>query len=261
VDKLGVTPEMLTKENGKEDTVDVLKEWLANKDRDLIQWDQSGAIVTEAIPYNMNHTFVEFFCRYHKAPPKVHGVDTTVMVLTGKEITLARDCFDLDEKLPLVKMTVPAEDSEWSYVAPALKAQPYTPPGCATCRFVAYDPQRRRKVFVKDRWQVDLPDIEREGETYKLMARAQVRNITLCSAAGDIGNHQTLTHLYTNKLWACHCKRDLVLHEHYQLVLNVIGDDLTKFSSSQDMLCYMVQALKGKQSYTLHWCNTYLLHF
>jgi hypothetical protein len=38
VDKLGVTPEMLVRENGKEDTVDVLKEWLVNKDRDLREW-------------------------------------------------------------------------------------------------------------------------------------------------------------------------------------------------------------------------------
>jgi len=55
--------------------------------------------------------------------------------------------------------------------------------------FVAYSVQRRRKVFMKDMWQVDLPDIEREGETYELLAGAQVRNIASCSAAGDIGDH------------------------------------------------------------------------
>jgi hypothetical protein len=41
----------------------------------IIQWGKTGAIVTEAIPYNMNPTIVEFFHRYHKAPSKVHGVD------------------------------------------------------------------------------------------------------------------------------------------------------------------------------------------
>jgi hypothetical protein len=54
--------------------------------------------------------------------------------------------------VPLVKMTVPAEGSEWLYVAAAPKAQPYTPPGCATHGFVAYDVRRRRKVFIKDTW-------------------------------------------------------------------------------------------------------------
>jgi Fungal protein kinase len=214
----------------------------------LIRWDRSGAIVTEAIPYNMNPALAEFFRRYHKAPPNVRGVDTTVMVPTDEEIALARDCLDLDKKLRLVKMTVPAGDSEWSYVATTPIAQPYTPPGRATRGFVAYNLQRRRKVFVKDTWRVDLPDIEREGETYELMARAQVRNIASCSAAGDIGNHQTLTHLYANKPWACHRKRDLVPHRHYRLVLDVIGDDLTTFSSSREMLRYMVHALEGKES-------------
>ena len=61
--------------------------------------------------------------------------------------------------------------------------------GHTTCVFVAYSVQRRRKVFMKDMWQVDLPDIEREGETYELLAGAQVRNIASCSAAGDIGDH------------------------------------------------------------------------
>ena len=196
----------------------------------------------------MNPALVEFFCRYYKAPPNVHGVDTTVMVLTDEEIALTRDCLDLDKKLHLMKMTVPAGDSEWSYVTTTPIAQPYTPPRHATCGFVAYDLQRQRKVFIKDMWRVDLPDIEREGETYKLMARAQVRNIALCSAAGDIGNHQMLTHLYANKPWACHRKRDLVPHQHYRLVLDVIGDDLTKFSSSWELLRYMVHALEGKQS-------------
>jgi hypothetical protein len=34
-DKHGVIPEMFPRENGKEGAAGVLKEWLANKDRDL----------------------------------------------------------------------------------------------------------------------------------------------------------------------------------------------------------------------------------
>jgi len=168
----------------------------------LIRWDRSGAIVTEPIRYNDNAALAEFFRRFYKAPPKLRGVDPTVTVPTD-EICLTRKCLNLKDDVTLVKMTVPANGSVRSYIAPAPKAQPYTPPGRATRGFVAYDLQRRRKVFVKDTWRVDLPDIEREGKTYELMARAQVRNIASCSAAGDIGDHQTLTHLYENKLWAC----------------------------------------------------------
>jgi len=90
-------------------------------------------------------------------------------------------------------------------------------------------------VFVKDTWRVDLPDIEREGETYELMVKAQVRNIASCSAAGDIGDHHTVMHLYANKPWACKREKDLIPHQHYHLVLDVVGDDLPKFPSSQEM--------------------------
>lgn len=34
-DKHGVTPEMVARESGRDDTADVLREWLANKDKDL----------------------------------------------------------------------------------------------------------------------------------------------------------------------------------------------------------------------------------
>ena len=74
------------------------------------------------------------------------------MVPTDKEIHLVRQCLDLEENVPLMKITVPAGKSEWSYIAHAPKAKPYTPPGRATCGFVAYDLRRWRKVFIKDTW-------------------------------------------------------------------------------------------------------------
>ncbi|KIM83104.1 hypothetical protein PILCRDRAFT_29191, partial [Piloderma croceum F 1598] len=68
--------------------------------------------------------------------------------------------------------------------------------GRATRGFVAYDIERRTKVYLKDTWRVDLPGIEREGETYKLLWEAHVRNLAPCSAAGDIEGHHTLTHIF-----------------------------------------------------------------
>ena len=147
----------------------------------LIQWDRTGTIVTEAISYNEDAELAELFCQYHKAPPNVRGVDTTVTKPTAEEIQLARKGMLLGEDTLLAKMTVPISNSEQSYIIPVPKAEPYTPPGCATHGFVAWDLHRNRKVFVKDTWRVDLPGIEREGETYQLMEEAQVRNIAPCS--------------------------------------------------------------------------------
>ena len=76
---------------------------------------------------------MEFFRRYHKALPDLRGGDLNVTNLTDEEICLTRKCLDLKDNVTLVKMTVPAGDSKCLYVvAPALKAQPYTPPGHTT---------------------------------------------------------------------------------------------------------------------------------
>ena len=181
----------------------------------LIQWDRTGTIVTEAISYNEDAELAEFFRQYHKAPPNVRGVDTTVTKPTAEEIQLVRKGMLLGEDTLLAKMTIPISNSERSYIIPVLKAEPYTPPGCATHGFVAWDLHRNRKVFIKDTWQVDLPGIEREGETYQLMEEAQVINIAPCSAAGDIEDHGMHMHLYADELWACKPQKILVPHHHY----------------------------------------------
>jgi hypothetical protein len=152
----------------------------------------------------------------------------------------------LGEDTLFKKMTVPVSNSNRSYIIPVPKAQPYTPPGHTTHGSVAWDLHRNRKVFIKDTWRVDLPGVEKEGETYRLMEEAQVRNIAPCSAAGDIGEHRTRTHLYADELWACNPKKMLVPHHHYRLVLDVIEQSLTNFSSSLTMLSCLVDALEGK---------------
>ena len=63
----------------------------------VIWWDRMGAIVTEPIYYNVDPTLVESFRWYHKASSKVHGVDTTITVLTTREMFLAMEGLGLTE--------------------------------------------------------------------------------------------------------------------------------------------------------------------
>jgi Fungal protein kinase len=189
----------------------------------LIQWDRTGAIVSEPINYNQNPALAEFFRQYHKAPQELRGIDTTATELTADEKCLARKCLGINDTIVLLKISVPTPNSQRWYVIRALMANHYTPPGRATRGFEAYDIERCRKVFVKDMWQVDLAGIEKEGDTYQLLWAAQVQNLAICSASGDIGDHTTRTHLYKDAPWACDTKRDLVLHHHYQLMLDTIG--------------------------------------
>ena len=161
------------------------------------------------------------------------------------EISCARECLGLIEGTLFVKMTIPGPGPDQEYIVPAPTAKPYTPPGWATCGYVGYDLQRHIKVFIKDTWWVDLPDIEKEGDTYVVMVAAQVKNIVPCSAAGDIGDNTTLTHLFKDEPWACKMKRVLVPHHHYQLVLDLIGKPPTTFSLSLQVLHCVLDALIG----------------
>jgi hypothetical protein len=54
---------------------------------------------------------VEFFHRYFKASPKLHGVDTTVGVPTADKALAARTCLQLDKDVILTKIAVPQKGS------------------------------------------------------------------------------------------------------------------------------------------------------
>jgi len=217
-------------------------------------------IVSEPINFNQQPHLVEFFCRYFKASPKLCGVDTTVGVPTADEALAVRNCLQLDKDVILAKIAVPSPTSKRQYVICAPKGEPYTPPGCATRGFEVYNIERGRKVFVKDMWQVDLPGIEKEGETYKLLWDAQVRNITVCSAAGDIHDHTTHTHHYQDRPWACKTRSRLVPHCHYRLVLDTVGQLLMNFPSTHVMLCSILDAVHSTHFYVLGQLITHFEH-
>ena len=65
----------------------IVKSWAR-----LIRWDRAGAIVTLPIHYNDSNELVKFFHQFHKAPPKLCGVDTTITMPTPDEDRLARIC-------------------------------------------------------------------------------------------------------------------------------------------------------------------------
>ena len=147
-------------------------------------------IITDPIHYNNKDSLLlEFICWYHKVLPKVCSIDTTVTLPMALEISHARECLGLIWGTLFVKMAIPCPGPSQEYIVPAPTVKPYTPPGWATCGFVGHDLQRHVKVFIKDTWWVDLLDIKKDSNTYAVMVAAQVKNIALCSAAGDIGDH------------------------------------------------------------------------
>ena len=216
----------------------------------ILRWDRSGTIVTEGFKYNESPYLAEFFRRFSTASPEMRGKDQTVSDPTPSEALLARQCLGLDNQVPLVKLQIPdAKGSPLYFITSAPRATPYTPPGRATRAGPAYDVLRRTKVFLKDSWRVDLPDIKPEGVTYATLERHKVRNIPHCLASGDISTtdyHATKTHNFAQAPWACHSHTPFVPHRHYRLVLDIIGRSLTTFKSSYEMVTAVRDSLIGE---------------
>ncbi|KAG2065540.1 hypothetical protein BDR04DRAFT_948606, partial [Suillus decipiens] len=111
--------------------------------------------------------------------------------------------------------------------------------GTHTCP--AFDPVNNEVVIFKDSWQVSLHNILPEGETYKLLKDANIRNITTCIACHDVPSlpqQRTQTFKLVNASWACP-HQTLTPHIHYHLVLNLVGKPLLHFMSS----CQVVEAV------------------
>lgn len=215
----------------------------------LLRWDRSGTIVTEAFKYNESPLLVEFFRRYSKASPEMCGRDQSASAVTPSEADLVRRVLRLDSDTPLAKLAIPVANQPSRYfITHAPRATLYTPPGRATRGFRAYDCSQQTVVFLKDSWRIDLEDIHVEGTTYEKLERSGVRNVPRCLASGDILTdryHATKTNGYSTSEWACHSDAHFLPHRHYRLVLDLIGDPLSKFSSSYEMVGAIRDALIG----------------
>jgi hypothetical protein len=94
-----------------------------------------------------------------------------------------------------------------------------------------------------------VPDIQEEGLTYVILEEANVCNIPHCLASGDISTteyHATKTHKFAAASWACHSHTHFIPHQHYHLVLDIIGRSLITFESSYEMVTVVQDGLIGE---------------
>ncbi|KAG2362920.1 hypothetical protein BDR07DRAFT_1283520 [Suillus spraguei] len=212
----------------------------------IIRWDSEGAVVTSPIHYNTEPHLADFFYRYSKASPELHGVDTSVMPASEKESDHARQRLNLDTKTHMLKVQVPTEDSSLvALIIPAPVATGLLPVGCGTYTCPAYDHNKDRIVMFKDSWRVSLPHILPEGETYKQLKAANVVNVATCIACHNVPSiPQQLPQSikFSSADWACP-HNTLTPHSHYRLVLNVVGEALTNFPRSRQLVEVVWDAL------------------
>jgi hypothetical protein len=215
----------------------------------ILRWDRSGTVVTAAFPYHSERHLADFFWRYDLASPEERGVDISVSMPSQTEDKLARQHLKCGLKDSLIKFAVHSDEDGETYhfigSKPTFKGTA-SPTGRATRTFVVYDLKDKRVVFLKDTWRIDLPGVVKEGEIYDSLHSAKVSHVAPFICGGDIPHHRTRTQDFVAEPWARRVgKRLLRPHQHYRLVLGVVGRDLTSFESTWEMVHAIRDAMEG----------------
>ncbi|KAG0697712.1 hypothetical protein DFH29DRAFT_878517 [Suillus ampliporus] len=174
--------------------------------------------------------------------PEMCGVDTSVLHASTEDATLARTALNLPAATPMFKLAVPedpaVEDSIWlTLIIPQ-------PVGCWTRTCPAFDILNQKVVMFKDFWRMSIKDVLPE-----------VRNVAKCIAFHDvihpIPQKNTQTAKFASAKWSHPNKpikiKVITLHTLHRLVLDVVGEKLTDFASSHQLVWSICDALIAYQ--------------
>ncbi|KAI0057012.1 hypothetical protein BV25DRAFT_1920545 [Artomyces pyxidatus] len=223
----------------------------------LFRWDHAGVVATVAFDHvSSPHLFVNFFRRYAQASDAVRGRDQTVRNATLEEQRAAEEHLGHSDRYFAIEVAVPFTDpvtKETIAVRTLIVAAPrystHSLLGRSTRGMVAFDMTSKQKVFLKDTWRIDSPEFAQEGETYKILQAAKVKNIARFIGACDVSDaegvaHATLTQVYARMPWAC--ETDYVIgYRHYRLMLDTVGVPIWTFESSYQLISAVWDAIEG----------------
>ncbi|KAG1762982.1 hypothetical protein EDD22DRAFT_846735 [Suillus occidentalis] len=215
----------------------------------IIRWDREGAIVTNAFNYFHEPHLADFFHRFSRASPALRGVDTSVTPASDKDAALARTALNLAKLQSPRDPAVEGSDC-LVLIIPQSVAKGFPLVGRWTRTCPAYDVLNKKVVMFKDSWRVSKKDVLPEGETYRLLKLHKVRNVATCIAFHDvihsIPQQNTQTVKFHNAKWACR-NGAVTPHILHRLVLNIVGEKLTDFESSRQLVQSVRDALLAHQ--------------
>ncbi|KAH9000867.1 hypothetical protein EDB86DRAFT_3101166 [Lactarius hatsudake] len=227
----------------------------------LLRWDRSGVIYTE--PFNWStqpDTLFEFLWRLNFLSDVKRGYDTTVTSVADDEAEAAlsklRTYQGLENvaKADLHKFLV-RDDHTLNgqikyFIAPSAVWDSEALFGRSTFGYIAYDPETRNLVYLKDFWRTDRDGIQKEGDVYRELHDAQVSNIARLGLAGDVpllpecgrtdcpAVQRTMSQEFV-KDW-CPGQPRVDPYVHYRLVLETLGSPLNTFKSTRE-LCKVIR--------------------
>ena len=168
----------------------------------IIRWDRAGAIVTKAFRYCVpdevcDSYLVEFFRRYDVAAPKERGVDDSVSFepLEPSEVARARKALDPTlADASLLKFRVHEGDGVKYFIGSTRPRKSCaSPTGRATRIFDVFDLESGTVMCLKDTWRINHPGIDKEGDIYRSLQKAEVSYIPDFVCGDDIPEQRTRT--------------------------------------------------------------------
>jgi len=117
--------------------------------------------------------------------------------------------------------------------------------GRSTHTSVAYDIQRKKRVFIKDSWRIVAADTMMEGQVCQMLNRGKVKNVPSCVDFCDVGEdryHQTQTQNFFYAPRVPRVLRYLIpVLRHHRLILDNVDNKLENFGSS----CELARAVRA----------------
>ncbi|ETW82599.1 hypothetical protein HETIRDRAFT_416722 [Heterobasidion irregulare TC 32-1] len=235
----------------------------------FIRWDRAGAVVTERFDWRTNIVHLaRFFWQYNYLSDEQRGHDITVSRPTVEEIEMTK--VELDKRAKILArlrgedevnppkryasddtfrkfLVVNKKDqSEHFLVASQAQYLGRSPTGRATGGYEAFDLSTKKLVFLKDSWRYVADGVHREGETYEILAQAQVPHIPHVLYSGDVRNQATRTHEFAHIRKGSEVK-EIEKHRHYRIVLKEIGRPLSDFNSTFELCSVIMHAIEAHQ--------------
>ncbi|KAJ7923253.1 hypothetical protein B0H13DRAFT_71946 [Mycena leptocephala] len=209
----------------------------------LFRLTRSAMEVTKLFDYTTSPLLVRFLWRLSHAPPDVRGLDTTFEKITAggqRDSRRARELINAIGK-PLWSVTI-ADHS--FYVSHPFTRSHHLPVGRGTRCFVAVETKTDRICLLKDTWRV--VGYHPEGQVYAQLKEQQVQNIPNVIIAKDVdGPHHHCGVDDYPFLWSKFKEQAIRDHQHYRLVLDVVGRPLVEFGSTHELVRCMLDALQA----------------
>ncbi|KAJ7930143.1 hypothetical protein B0H13DRAFT_2537097 [Mycena leptocephala] len=188
--------------------------------------------VTQLFDYTTSPLLVRFLWRLSHAPPDVRGLDTTFEKITAggqRDSRRARELINAIGK-PLWSVTI---GDHSFYVSHPFTRSHYHPIGRGTRCFVAVESKTNRICLLKDTWRV--VGYHPEGQVYARLKEQQVQNVPNVIVAEDVDGF----------FWSKFKEQAIREHQHYRVVLDVVGRPLVEFGSTHELVKCMLDALQA----------------